>query len=204
MKRYALAFAAAFVTTCLATSALAAELTQFSPEKSQITFVSKQMGVPVEGRFKKFGAKIAVDASKPETGHAQIDIDLASIDTGSSEADDEVKGKSWFNTAAFPKASFVSSQVRVLGGGRYETLGKLTIKGTTRDITAPFIIKPEGGGVWFDGGFTLNRLPFKIGEGAWADTATVADEIQIKFKIFLAGDLTKNPAKDPAKNSAKK
>jgi polyisoprenoid-binding protein YceI len=179
----------------LATAAVAAELTQVSPEKSQITFVSKQMGVAVDGRFKKFDARMAVDPARPENGRAQFDIELASIDTGSSEADAEVKGKSWFNSAAFPKASFVSSQVRALGGGRYEALGKLTIKGTTRDVAAPFVIKTDAGGAWFDGGFTLNRLQFKIGEGAWADTSTVADEIQVKFKIFVTGEVANNPAK---------
>ena len=191
MKPYALTLAAALA----ASAAMAADLTQFSPEKSQITFVSKQMGVPVDGRFKKFDAKIAVDPGKPETGKAQFDIDLASIDTGSSDADAEVKGKSWFNTSAFPKATFVSSQVRSLGGGRYEALGKLTIKGTTRDVVAPFTVKTEAGGAWFDGGFTLNRLQFRIGDGLWADTATVADEVQIKFKVFLAGAPAQTPVK---------
>lgn len=204
MKLPTLALTAAFV----AAAAMAAELTRFIPEKSQITFVSKQMGVPVDGRFKKFDAKIAVDPSKPENGKAQLEIDLASIDTGSGDADAEVKGKSWFNTAAFPRASFVSSQVRALGGGRYEALGKLTIKGTTRDIAAPFSVKPEAGGALFDGGFTLNRLQFKIGEGAWSDTSTVADEIQIKFRIFVAGELASASANasvnTPAKNTAKK
>ena len=180
----------------LASTAVASELTQLSPEKSQITFVSKQMGVPVDGRFKKFEAKIAVDPAKPESGKAQFDIDLASIDTGSGEADAEVKGKNWFNTAVFPKASFVSGQVRPIGAGRYEALGKLTIKGTTRDVVAPFSVKQEAGGAWFDGGFAISRLQFKIGEGIWADTSTVADEVQIKFKVFVAGD--------PAKSAAKK
>jgi polyisoprenoid-binding protein YceI len=185
----------AAVAVLVATAAMAAELTQFSPEKSQITFVSKQMGVPVDGRFKKFDAKISVDPAKPETGKVQLEIDLASIDAGSSDADAEVKGKSWFNTAIFPKASFVSSQVRGIGNGRYEALGKLTIKGTTRDVIAPFAVKLENGGAWFDGSFTLNRLQFKIGDGVWADTATVADEIQVKFKVFVAADSTKSTTK---------
>ena len=191
MKPHTLLMAGALI----ATAAMAAELTQFSPEKSRITFVSKQMGVPVDGRFMKFDARIAVDPARPETGKVQLEIDLASIDAGSSDADSEVKGKSWFHTAAFPKATFVSSQVRALGGGRYEALGRLTIKGTTRDIAAPFAVKTESGGAWFDGGFTLNRLQFKVGEGAWADTATVADEIQVKFKIFVAGESAKIPTK---------
>jgi polyisoprenoid-binding protein YceI len=185
----------AAATILVATAAMAAELTQFSPEKSQITFISKQMGVAVDGRFRKFDTKIAVDPAKPETGKVQLEIDLASIDAGSSDADAEVKGKSWFNTAAFPKATFVSSQVRALGNGRYEALGKLTIKGTSRDVSAPFTVKPEAGGAWFDGGFTLNRLQFKIGDGVWADTSTVADEVQIKFKIFVTADSAKGAAK---------
>lgn len=195
MKLHPFVLAGALV----ASVAVAAELSQLSPEKSQISFVSKQMGVPVDGRFKKFDAKISVDPAKPETGKAQFDIDLASIDTGNSEADSEVRGKAWFNTTAFPRATFVSTQVRAIGGGRYEALGKLTIKGTTRDIAAPFTVKPEGNGAWFDGSFTLSRLQYKIGDGIWADTSTVADEVQIKFKVFLTGEVAGTPTKSTTK-----
>lgn len=194
MKRRVFMLLAAFAVS----AGMAGELTRFSPEKSQISFVSKQMGVPVDGRFRKFDASIAVDPAKPESGKAQFEIDLSSIDTGSADADSEVKGKNWFNTAAYPKAGFVSSQVRALGGGRYEALGKLTIKGHTRDVAAAFAVKPEGGGAWFDGGFTLSRLAFKIGEGVWADTATVSDEVQIKFRIYVAAD-SSGSARSPAK-----
>jgi hypothetical protein len=30
-------------------------------------------------------------------------------------------------------------------------------------------------------------LAFKIGDGAWADTSMVADEVQVKFKLQLSG-----------------
>lgn len=167
-----------------AAAAYAADLTGFAPEKSSITFVSKQMGVPVDGKFRKFNAKLAVDPATPEAGKVQIDIDLASVDTASKDGDDEVKGKNWFNVAAFPKASFVSSGVKALGGGKYDAAGKLTIKGTTRDISVPFTVKPDAAGALFEGGFKINRLQFKVGEGPWGDTDTVADEVQIRFKIY--------------------
>ena len=35
--------------------------------------------------------------------------------------------------------------------------------------------------------FTIKRLEFKIGEGEWADTSMVADEVQVKFKLALTG-----------------
>jgi len=169
----------------VAFSSQAAELTQLDTAKSQITFSSKQMGVAVDGRFRKFDAQVSVDPAKVDAGKARIDVDLASIDSGSAEADTEVKGKLWFNTPAFPKASFASSSVKSLGGGRYEAHGTLSIKGISREIVAPFSIRNEGSGAWIEGGFILPRLQFKIGEGEWADTSTVADGVQVKFKLLL-------------------
>ncbi|HEU0282829.1 MAG TPA: YceI family protein, partial [Gallionella sp.] len=61
-----------------ASLASGAEFTVLRPQQSSITFVSKQMGVPVEGSFRKFTARIALDPARPETGTARIDIDLAS------------------------------------------------------------------------------------------------------------------------------
>ncbi len=163
----------------------AAEYNAIAADKSSLTFVYKQMGVPVEGRFKKFAAQISFDPAKPAAGKAALDVDLASIDAGSVEADDEVAGKAWFNTRSFPQARFVSSGVKALGGNRYEVSGKMTIKGRTQDVSAPFTLTPQSGGAVVDGAFVLKRADFAIGEGAWADFGTVANEIQIKFR-FLA------------------
>lgn len=75
--------------------AAAAELSAVQLDKSSIAFVSRQMNVPVEGAFKQFSAQIHIDPARPGTGRARIDIDLASIDAGNDEANDEVKGKNW-------------------------------------------------------------------------------------------------------------
>lgn len=144
------------------------------------------MGAPSEGRFGKFAARIAFDPAKPETGHAQIDVDLASIDAGSRDANDEVKGKAWFNTREFPAAKFISSGIKPLGGNRYETSGKMTIKGRTREVVAPFTARVDGNMVVLDGSIPIQRLQYGIGEGAWSDTATVADEVQVRFHFTLS------------------
>ncbi len=177
---------AVFALGLMALTAHAADLTQVVTEKSQIGFVSKQMGVSVDGSFRKFDAQVSVDPAKPEAAKARFEVDIASIDCGSQEADSEVKGKSWFNTALFPKATFVASRIRSLGGGRYEASGPLSIKGISRDTVVPFIVRAEGSGAWFEGNFVLPRTQFKIGEGAWSDTGTVADEVLVKFKLFVS------------------
>lgn len=176
-----------FATLALLTfgAASAAEFGTLQADKSTLTFVSKQMGVPVEGAFRKFTAQIRIDPARPEAGHAQIDIDLAGIDAGSAEADDEVKGKSWFNVREFPRASFVSSSVKALGGGRFEAGGRMTIKGKTVEIRAPFTLKQEKDVLILDGTFPLKRLDYGIGSGVWGDTSVVADEVLVKFHFIL-------------------
>ena len=102
------ALAAAFLA--LAFNAHAVEYKSIDAGKSNVAFSYKQMGVAMDGRFKKFAAQVNFDPAKAEQAKASFDVDLASVDTGSGEADDEVVTKSWFNTAAFPKASFVAIQ----------------------------------------------------------------------------------------------
>lgn len=167
-------------------SARAAEFGLFQPEKSSLTFVSKQMGVPVDGTFKKFAATLAFDPARPAAASAKFDLDLASIDAGSKDANDEVVGKAWFNLKTFPTASFVSTAVKPLGGDRYELAGKLTIKGKAQDIVAPMSFRQEGANGVFDGSFTLKRLDFAVGDGIWSDVSAVANEVQIKFRIVAA------------------
>jgi polyisoprenoid-binding protein YceI len=153
--------------------------------KSSIRFVTKQMNVPVEGQFKRFDATVAFDPAKPEATKAEFEVELGSIDLGSAEGDTEAKRKVWLNIDAFPKAKFVASSVKSLGGGKYEAAGPLTIKGTSQNIVAPFTVAEAGGMRTVEGQFTLKRLQYKIGEGPWADTDTVADDVLVRFRFTL-------------------
>lgn len=165
--------------------ASAVEFNQVQTNESTVTFAYRQMGVDMDGKFDKFSAQAAFDHARLDKAQARIEIDLASIDTGVDEANDEVKGKLWFNTKIFPAASFVSTGVQALGGNRYEATGKLTIKGKTLDIVAPFTFQANGTRGMFDGVFTIQRLDYNIGEGLWADVSAVANEIRIKFHLVV-------------------
>jgi polyisoprenoid-binding protein YceI len=176
-----LAFAAA-----VPLSANAVEYNTIQPDKSSVSFAYRQMGVPMDGKFRRLSTQLAFDPAKPAAARAAIDIDLASIDTGSDEANDAVAGKAWFNTKAFPTARFVASAVKSLGGNRYEVSGKLTIKGRTLDVVAPATFTSLNGTGVFDGSLQIKRADFAIGEGAWADFDTVANEISIKFHLLAS------------------
>jgi polyisoprenoid-binding protein YceI len=187
MKNKITTFAASTALALLASSALAVEYTAVDPAQSKLTFAYTQMGVGMDGNFSKFAAKLAFNPAKPEAAHAVMDVQLASIDAGSGEANSEVAGKAWFNTAAYPVAHFESSGVKALGGNRYQLTGKLTIKGRSKDISTPVSFTTKGNQGVFEGAFAFNRTDFAIGEGSWSDTSIVANPIQIRFKLLAIG-----------------
>jgi polyisoprenoid-binding protein YceI len=160
---------------------------QLVPAQSEITFQTKQMGVPVEGKFGTFSASIALDPKKPEGGNVAFTIDTGSARFGTAELDGEVGKAPWLATAKFPQATFQSSSIKAAGPGKYEVAGKLTIKGASRDVVVPVQLAQAGATSTATGSFTIKRLEFKIGEGEWADTSMVANDVAVKFKLALTG-----------------
>ena len=181
-------FRTAFVLAAsLALSGVAFAQAKVVPAQSQITFSIKEMGVAVEGRFTKWTADIAFDPKKPEAGKVGFTIATGSASFGAPETDAEVPKAEWFNVAKFPSATFTSTAIKAKGGGKFDVAGKLTVKGTTRDVVVPIALAQAGPTTTATGAFAIKRNDYKVGEGEWTDTSQVADDVQIKFKIALTG-----------------
>ena len=160
---------------------------QLQAAGSEIAFTTKQMGVPVEGKFSKFSAQITLDPKKPETGSVSFSIDTGSARFGSAEIDAEVPKATWLNVAKFPQASFQSSAIKAVGPGKFEVTGKLNIKGSVHDVVVPVQLTQTGATSTASGAFAIKRLEFKVGEGEWSDTSMLANDIQIRFRLALSG-----------------
>jgi polyisoprenoid-binding protein YceI len=171
----------------LALAAGAAGAQTLVPAASEIAFTTRQMGVPVEGKFGKFTAQITLDPKKPQTGSVAFTIDTASARFGTAELDGEVGKPVWLSSARFPQATFHSSAVKALGPGRFEVAGKLAIKGSTRDVVVPVQVTQSGAQSVASGSFTIRRLDFKVGEGEWSDTSMLANDVAVRFKLSLTG-----------------
>lgn len=163
-----------------------AEFNTLGIAQSRVSFAYKQMNVPMEGNFKRFGGQLTFDPAKPTLAKTALNIDLASIDTGTTEGDEEVAGKLWFNTKQFPVARFVSTSVKPLGNNRFLVTGKMSIKGRTRVVSTPASFSQQGATGVFEGAFVLKRADYGIGEGLWADFDGVANEVQIKFRLVAS------------------
>jgi len=170
----------------LAAATLAQAQQAIVPAQSEIAFTSRQMGVPVDGRFKSFNAQVAFDPAKLASSQISFTVDTGSADI-SREANAELPKPVWFNVAAFPKATFTSSSFKRIDATRYEVAGKLSIKGVSSDVVVPVTLAQNGATTVASGAFPIRRLSFRIGEKEWADTSMVADEVQVKFRIALTG-----------------
>ena len=155
-------------------------------DKSEIRFVSKQMGVNVEGRFRKWKANVVFLPKDLAKSKADFEIDLGSIDLASDESETEIKSSNWFDTAKFPVARFASTSFRSVGSDKYEVMGKLTLKGVTHDVVIPIMLKKDANGNSVaEGSFPLKRMDYKVGEGMWADTDMVADDVLVRIRMVL-------------------
>ena len=175
---------AAFAAATMAAAGVAHA--QVDAAKSSIVATSKQMNVPVDGKFTKFSAQISFDPAKPTAGSAQFTIDVASYDLGDKEYNAQVAGKDWFDAKTYPSATFVSSSIAPAGGNKYNVTGKLTIKGKSQSVVVPVTVTQQGGTQVFDGALPIKRSAFDVGTGEWKDTSVVADDVTIKFHIVAA------------------
>ena len=155
--------------------------------QSEIAFISKQFGVPVSGKFKKFDAEVSFDPNKPNAAKVNFAVDLLSADIGNAETETELKKPGWFNSAKTPQATFTSTGVKSLAGGKFEFVGKLSVKGISQSVVVPVVLNQSAGVTRAVGSFTLKRLDFKIGDGEWNDVSLVANEVVVNVKLALTG-----------------
>ncbi|WAH55724.1 YceI family protein [Pseudomonas silvicola] len=160
----------------------AAEYTTVNSAASTLSFTFNQMGSRVYGTFARFVGTLDFDTAHPDTAHAALTIELNSIDVGGDDANRQLQTPAWFDTANYPVATFESRRVEDLGEQRYRITGNLTLRGITREVSVPVLLKSEGGIGIFDGELVVKRSAFSIGVGEWADTV-VSDDIEIRFRM---------------------
>jgi len=97
--------------------------------------VRHMMFAKVRGRFGAFRGTIALDPEKLDRSSVEVEIDAASIDTGTPDRDNHLRSADFFDAEQFPKLTFKSTRIEHQGGDRYAVHGTLAIRGVERDIT---------------------------------------------------------------------
>lgn len=154
---------------------------------SQLTFVANQAGGEFVGRFPVFTPDIVFDPADLAHSKFTVDIATAAAVTGEAERDKVLRGADFFATTQWPSAHFETRSFRAVAGGTYEATGTLTLRNVSREVKLPISFKPAGDGrtAVLTGTATLLRLDFGVGQGEWADTRWVGNEVRIRFTLQL-------------------
>ena len=153
---------------------------------STLTFASSYEGEVFTGRFPGFATKFSFDPAKLAGARLDVSIPLATASTGNSDYDGEMRGVAFFDAARFPQARYTATKFRALGGNRYAADGTLSLRGISKPVTLEFTWSPGARPV-LTGKATVKRLEFGVGgEGDWADTSLLPNEIAVSTKVVFA------------------
>lgn len=177
----------AFYLLFLSFSSFAAVPTwQIIPNESHLTFTATQNGAPVSGEFKTFSGDIAVDPNQLNASHVKVIVDVASVTSSYQQVADTLKSSDWFDVKIFPQAIFEAHEFSKTGDKTYQVKGILTIRNKTVPITLDVTQEEYSSSkAKVNGNTTIKRSVFGVGQGEWAATDTIKDEVQINFVLSV-------------------
>ncbi|HEX6638820.1 MAG TPA: YceI family protein [Steroidobacteraceae bacterium] len=152
---------------------------------SSLAFTFMQQGAETAGRFKTFATELRYDEADPAQGSLLVRVKIDSVDTQDEERDDALLGPSLFDAESYPAATYVAKSFARTAGGGLEAVGKLTIRGVSKDLRLPLTIKPAGSGLVLSGETSIRRLDFGVGQGQLKSTKSLGDEVKIKYEVAL-------------------
>lgn len=143
-------------------------------DNHNIAFSSKE----ASGTFKEISGAVNFDAANLETSKLNLKIKVESINTGNGLQNKHAKGEDWFNAEKYPEIEFTSSKIVKTDEG-YKAIGKLEIRGITKEVSVPFTFSKKGSKATMIGKFSVNRKDFGIGK----NENTVSETIKITATI---------------------
>ncbi|MCC6172437.1 MAG: cytochrome b/b6 domain-containing protein [Gammaproteobacteria bacterium] len=190
-----------------ATAAPALVRYALDPAHSTLEFRFQQAGATTTGRFARFDVVLDWPAGAPP-GRASLDVQVhvASLDTGDRDRDGTLRGNDLFAVELFPRARFISSRITPAAAtasapaaadgagatastGRYLANGRLQIRDQSHTLALPLVLRlgTEAGRrvAWLRGETTLRRLDYGVGQGEWQSTEWVGNDVVVRWDLRL-------------------
>ena len=164
-----------------------------TPSNSRISFVGIHVGddpKPRLGGFSKFQGYAVVDPDNNAITSISIDINVDSVWTQFEKLTGHLKNADFFDTAKFPAAKFVSTEIGIAEKGQCTIKGNLTLHGQTKAISFPANYRFEKGGLLLAAKFKLDRSQFGM------DQMLSGVEKLVEVEIFI-GQQTSSSKAEP-------
>lgn len=153
---------------------------------STLTFTAVQAGAEFTGEFREFSADICFAPEQLAASHFHVTVNPASVATQNSDRDAALVSPDFFFVKEYPRAVFDTQMFQATGTTSFTATGELSLRGATQEeqLTFNFTIHDDGTAL-LEGGTTLQRLEYGIGQGDWRDTKWVGNDVQVMFHLRL-------------------
>jgi polyisoprenoid-binding protein YceI len=119
------------------------------PAHSSVAFEVKHMMIStVRGQFREFDGTLEAAEDDPANSRVHGTARVASIDTGSPDRDQHLRGPDFFDAERHPEIMYTTTRIESMGGPDYRVTGDLTIKGVTRSRTMEATVEGAGEDPW--------------------------------------------------------
>jgi polyisoprenoid-binding protein YceI len=168
-------------------AAVAATATRYvqAAAGGSLSFTFVQADAATTGSFRKFSTELTYDEKNPAAGTLKVTVQIGSLETQDKDRDDTLKSADLFDAQKYPTAQYLATSFAKRAGGGLEAIGKLTLRGVTRDLRLPLMLRTTPDGVEISGDAALKRLDFGVGQGEWKSTEWVGDEVKLHYKVPL-------------------
>ncbi len=135
----------------------------------------------LNGMMGDLTGEVYFDPDDPDNSKISLKANVSMIKTGSTFADDKLLGLDWLHAAAFPYVSFNSLEMKRKNEKEFNMKGQLTIKGITKIVDVPIVVKKKEYGKELSGFFTINRMHYNMK----ADMFGVNVGEDVKIGLFI-------------------
>jgi polyisoprenoid-binding protein YceI len=160
-----------------------------TPIQSSIKFDVKA-SVPISGTFDNWNATLTFASTDVTTGVLDVEIQAASVDTGSGLKDGKLKSSDFFDVANNPLISFKSTKISQTGPNTFELDGNFTIRGVTRPEQLALTLSGKGtGSGTINGTLYFDRKDYGMNSGI--PFIRIADRVEVN--VALKGTRVSGP-----------
>jgi len=152
-----------------------------TPEESTIRFHVKA-SVALNGVFAKWVATLAFPSTDATRGVLDVQIQAASVNTGSGRKDNKLKSKEFFNVKQNPLITFKSTKIVQTGPETFKVPGLFTIRGVSKPETLAMILSATG----TDSGTLKGQMAFDrrdYGMTSGIPFIKIADRVEVNLDL---------------------
>jgi len=178
------------LAACLVAASVPAQaaMWELDPGQSLVVFKYSYGGEPFQGEFRNVQASFDIDPLRPGSCAFEVTIPIEELYVDSPEVKDYLLDYELFDVDTWPTASFKASNCSIQSANSFTSDGTLTIRDQTHPVSFPFTLDVEtcDGQVCFHltSEVTIQRLEFGVGQGYWANTAEVPNEVVVEVDVY--------------------